>query len=245
MAEGSTATGSAGLRPAEATSPKRLLNEALLLALILGASLLLSALERRGLIPGQGYPSSLLLLALGLWYRRGLRVRVRFFQPRQDGRAFPVLFALVLVSLLLTSPHIPFWPQFGRSPPLLQVLHLLVLVPLSEELYFRGLLLDHLRRGLSPTQAVLLCSLLFGLLHLPVGAGIMAATLSVLACLLVFKSEALVYAFQLHVAWNGLSQIHRQGDLASRWIWALSASAVIFALAICSLRGAPIRDPAR
>lgn len=245
MAEGPTAVGGEESQPAEDTSPKRLLREALSLAVILGATLTLATLERRGMVPGQGYPSSLLLLVLGLWHRRRFRVAVRLFRPRRGSRVFPVVFAVTLVLVLLISAYSRRSPQFGLGPSAFQLLHLVIIVPLSEELYFRGLLLEHLRRGFGSVQAVLLCSLLFGLLHLPTGAALLAGGLSLLACLLVVKSGALAYAFQIHVAWNGLSEIHRYGNPSSRWIWAVAASAVVAALALGSLRRPSPRDPAR
>ena len=244
MTDGSTVLGGEPAQSAATTSPKRLLAEALWLALILGAVLALAALERRGLVPGQGYASSLVLLALGLWHRWHFRVAVRLFCPSQGSRIFPVLFAAALVSVLLISAQTTYSPPFGGGPPPAQVLHLLVIVPLSEELYFRGLLLDHLRRGFTATPAVLLCSLLFGLLHVPGGGSVLAAVMSLLACLLVLKTGTLTYAIQIHVAFNGLS-LRGQGDLSSRWVWAVAASALIAALALASLRRPPARVPAR
>ena len=218
------------------------MREASSLALILGLTLMVSALERRDLVPWHDYPSSLLLLALCLLHWRCFRIDLRIFRPRMRRWVFPIVFAVLLVSMLLFSARTPLSPKAGYAPSLLQLLHLIVVVPLSEELYFRGLLLEHLRRGFSAVHAVVLCTLLFGLLHLPVGAGLLAGGLSLVACLLVLKTGSLVHAVQLHVAWNAVTQISRMGDDSSRWLWAATASAIIAALAVGSFARRSTRD---
>lgn len=215
-------------------SPRRLIREAVSLALILGLTLGMSALERRGFIPWEGYPSSLLFLLLSLWYWKRFRADVRFFHSPSRTRVFPIGFCAVLVLVVLFSAGAPFSPQTGQAPSILQLIHLIIVVPLCEELYFRGLLLEHLRRGFSTVHAVVLCTVLFGLLHLPVGAGLVAGALSLIACLLVVKGGSLFYAVQLHITWNAVTQIHRMGDDRSRWIWASAAAAVIAVLAVVS-----------
>jgi len=132
-----------------------------------------------------------------------------------------------LVALLAVSAYAPLWPQAGRAAPGARTFHLLLLVPLIEEFYFRGVLLDHLCRGLSAVGAVVACSLLFAALHLPAGGALGAGLLSLLACLLVLRGGGWGYAFQLHVAYNGLSQVHRIGDPVSRWAWSALASAAV------------------
>jgi membrane protease YdiL (CAAX protease family) len=210
------------------------MREAVSLALILGLTLSMSALERRGRVPWEGYPSSLLLLLLSLWYWKHFRVDVRFFHSPSRAWVFPISFCSGLVFVVLFSAGAPFSPHAGQTPSILQLIHLIVVVPLTEELYFRGLLLEHLRRGFSTVSAVVLCTVLFGLLHVPVGAGLVAGALSSIACLLVVKGGSLVYAFQLHITWNAMTQVYRMGDNRSRWIWASAAAAVIAVLAVVS-----------
>jgi membrane protease YdiL (CAAX protease family) len=223
-------------------SPKRLMREALSLALILGLTLGVSVLERRNFIPWQGYPSSLLLLVLCLWHWKRFRIGLRLFRPETRRRVFPLVFSAVLVSMLLLFANVPLSPKVGYASSYLRLLHLIVIVPLSEELYFRGLLLEHLRRGFSAVHAVVLCTLLFGLLHLPVGAGLLAGGLSLVACILVLRNGSLVHAFQLHVAWNAVTQISRMSVPSTRWLWAATASVMIAALAAGSYTGRSTRD---
>jgi membrane protease YdiL (CAAX protease family) len=230
MAERSPTDPNGALPTPAATSPQALLPEALSLAAILGISLILSALEARSLTAWYGYPSSLLLLGLAWWHKRRFRVAISFWRRQTGGRTFPIVFPLGLVSLLLISAYAPLWPQAGRGPILQNSLHLLLLVPLAEEFYFRGLLFDHLRRGFSARGAVVGCSLLFATLHLPNGGAIGAGLLSLIACLLVLRTGGWGYALQLHVAYDGLSQVNRIGDFSSRWAWGVFASVVIVAL---------------
>ncbi len=94
--------------------------------------------------------------------------------------------------------------------------HVIVLVPVAEELYFRGLLLDHLRRGLGPVCALVGVTALFALLHVS-SAFLAAALLSLAACLLVLCGRSLLMAVQLHVAWNCLSCASQIEHAQTRW----------------------------
>jgi len=70
------------------------------------------------------------------------------------------MFAVVLIGVLLASAYAPFSPTPGRPSPFSQWIHLFLLVPIAEELYFRGLFLEHLERGFGAVWAVVLCSML-------------------------------------------------------------------------------------
>jgi membrane protease YdiL (CAAX protease family) len=212
---------------------QRLRSEAFLLGSILLASLAVAVLERNGLIPWGGYPSSLLLLTLSLFYRWELGMPIRIFSSRSHRRTLPLLLSIALIFMILTftalEPIQP-WPHATLSP--FQSLHLLILVPLSEELYFRGLLFDHLRRGFTSLPATMLCSLLFAALHFPVMAILTAAGLSLLACILAIKTGTLTCALQLHISWNALSVIHGIHETFSRWAVAAIASGLVVILAM-------------
>ena len=122
--------------------------------------------------------------------------------------SFGILALLGSTTLLSTSKWAP-------SP--LHVVHLALLVPICEELYFRGLLLSHLQRGIGTFAAVVCSSVLFALLHQPFGSAVAAGILALLACLLVLKGRSLVLAIQLHVVWNGATLLYRIAESVS-WI---------------------------
>ncbi len=224
-------------RPEESADalPKRFLYEALSLWVILGLTLSMVIVERWNPIPWRGYPSSLVLLGLTLWHKRHFGVELRLFQPvagiRPAGVVALMAFMFAMVFALMVSACWPLAPGSSGGLSIMQSLHLFLLVPLAEELYFRGILLVHLRRLLSTTNAVVVCSLLFALLHLTFGALVVAGVISLFACILVLKSGALACAVQLHVTWNAVSQINHVDDAQTRWIWALSVAAVCFASA--------------
>lgn len=216
----------------------QLMREATWLAIILGVSLLLSVLERDGVIPWPGYPSSLALLFLGMWHRKRFCLTVRLFPEGVGASAFPVAFGTGLAAIVLLAAYDPFQPWIGTRLPLAQAFHLLLVVPLCEEFYFRGLLLEHLRRGFTTIRATVLCTLLFALLHLPVGGALVAGILSLAGCALVVRSGGLAYAVELHVGWNAFAQIHQLDDSLQRWLWAASACAIVAAITVgCVLRG--------
>jgi membrane protease YdiL (CAAX protease family) len=216
-------------------SPERLRHEAISLGLILLATLALAALERRGIVAGVGYVSSLVLLVLSGWYKWQFGVTVRFLPSRGDRWMWPLVLSIALVAILMLAACIPF-RQSRPGPSPLALLHLLVLVPLSEELYFRGLLLDHLRKTFNAVQATLLCSLLFAALHFPIEAAQATGFLSLIACVFVLRSGTLAYALQLHIAWNALTQMPNVNFYSSRFNLAMFASAMIVIIATARLR---------
>jgi membrane protease YdiL (CAAX protease family) len=100
-------------------------------------------------------------------------------------------------------------PIIVRTP----ALQIIFLAPLAEELFFRGLLLDHLRRQLGRVAAVVLVSALFGFLHYPQGTAVLMAFGSVGLCLVVLWLRQVVWAMVLHVAWNLLVVACRERSL--------------------------------
>ncbi len=79
-----------------------------------------------------------------------------------------------------------------------------LLVPLAEESYFRGALLDELVRTHGKTSAVAAVSLLFALIHAPAPALRLLAmgALSVGLCCLVLATGTLRWAVLAHALWN-------------------------------------------
>ncbi len=241
MADEPTATSDTDIDTSADSSARRLMREVLWLAVILVAVAVLDALGRRGLVAGGGYLSSLLLLVLGLTYWACFRIRLPLSVPRIRSAALTFLFVGVLLAVTAIAAG-TWFPSSGHRPSVPQMLHLVILVPLAEELYFRGLLLDHMRRGLGAVPAVILSSLLFALMHVPAGTGLPAVILSLIACLLVLKGGSMVYAVQLHVTGNAMWQISRISDMDLRLICAACASAFVCGLAIAARMGSSTRD---
>jgi len=213
---------------------RQLFAEAVALGAILGVVLTLAALERCGPIPWLSGASALALLILGVWYVKRFGTAPPWFPAMRAAGYRSLRLPVTLIGLVVLAAWLPLLPSIPPELSLIQALNLLVLVPVAEEFFFRGLLLDHLRRGSTTRQAVWICSFLFAVLHIPSGGVLSAGVLSLLACALVVKTGALASAIQLHVAWNALSQILCLGDSSLRWNWAIAAAVCIALLAVGS-----------
>ncbi len=126
-----------------------------------------------------------------------------------------------------------------------------VVVPLAEELYFRGLLLEHLRRGFGPIAAVVLCSLLLALLHMPAGTMFGAAVLSLLACVVTLRIANVTFNLtnrcRLRCAWcYNPRMATAELPLARLFDWLRAGAAALEPdTAFLILGGEPFLDQAR
>ncbi len=83
-------------------------------------------------------------------------------------------------------------------------MHLLLLVPLVEELFFRGFLFKLLHKSLGWMTGALITSILFALLHSYTDIGFMASmmVLSLICCGLMRFKNGLILAVVAHSIWN-------------------------------------------
>ena len=133
------------------------------------------------------------------------------------------------------------WPASGLPlgiPGLLQALLLLTIIPLAEEAFFRGALLDLLRQRLGAPAALAIVSLMFGLLHMPQGWPVALAmtVLSVMLCLVVFSSGSVLWAVALHLGWNALAIIRPGPAQDERWQVAAVAVVLMVGLTVLGLK---------
>lgn len=82
-----------------------------------------------------------------------------------------------------------------------------VYAPFSEELVFRGTLLHGYKQSASPLKAILLSSLLFGLMHLNFNQAGYAFVLGVIMALLVEATGSIWSSFILHMTVNARSVV--------------------------------------
>jgi membrane protease YdiL (CAAX protease family) len=104
---------------------------------------------------------------------------------------------------LLVPPSLT---RFDPSP--LDTLALLSVVPLAEELFFRGALLAFLRERLGTLWAVTVVSFLFAVAHVPLGAAGPMFVLSLLCCGAALAGRSVLWAVAVHALWNGWAVLH-------------------------------------
>lgn len=87
--------------------------------------------------------------------------------------------------------------------PLLDI-HLILIVPIIEELFFRGLVLKNFQKIYSPVYAILLSSILFGIYHLSFDTLIIQIILGLLLGIIFYKTNSLIIVMLAHMIWNAL-----------------------------------------
>ena len=88
---------------------------------------------------------------------------------RRHMGVFCAILALLFLLVVLMGATLGGSGAEAARRNLWSVVPLLLLAPAAEELYFRGLLLDHLTRRFGPGAAICFVSGLFGLVHWPQG----------------------------------------------------------------------------
>ena len=76
------------------------------------------------------------------------------------------------------------------------------LTPFTEELVFRGIMYHRLRRGFSPLQAALICSILFGVAHGTAAQGLYAAVMGIVFALSYELTRRFEVPYLLHCTCN-------------------------------------------
>ena len=113
----------------------------------------------------------------------------------------------------------------------LRGLALQALVPMAEELFFRGVLLADLRRRWGGYGATLLVTTIFAAMHAPMGQHLPMAVLSLLLCAMTLRSGSVLWAVGLHVAWNSLAVLKLLPPGSSRLPNLLAGLALLAAIA--------------
>jgi membrane protease YdiL (CAAX protease family) len=178
-------------------------------------------------------PNAWLLAASALLARRS---EGRLFSPGQKRWIGIIPSTLLLAALLVATATRPAEAEPCES---LQVLILVLIVPLAEEIYFRGILFEHLRRLWGGVPAILLATILFVLLHAGQGA---RAALGVAALSLVCGAITLIcstprWAVAVHATWNALALVLAPLCLRDRWTATLCAATTIVLVLILGRAG--------
>ena len=128
--------------------------------------------------------------------------------------------ALMILMMLLGIPIAKLQPQVqpqlfeqmlrgaGQDSSFLILLFLgVITAPISEELFYRGMIYPVFRGYLGPTWAAVLAGLVFGLAHWDLWRTIPLAIGGALLCLLYQKTGNLWVSIAAHGTWNGLMSL--------------------------------------
>ncbi|MCP4677305.1 MAG: CPBP family intramembrane metalloprotease [Deltaproteobacteria bacterium] len=178
-------------------------------------------------------PNLWLLSASLLWISR---FSISFKVSRGSTRtALGAIVTIVMAGLVIAMAAL--WPGKGtvgiRPVPVADWLGLMLLVPVAEELFFRGLVLNHFIETLKmKTSAALVTSFLFGLAHMHQGSTILVAMilLSLLLSAITIATSSLIWPIAIHVGWNTLSIIREASLGKERIVIAAVGIIALFAL---------------
>lgn len=156
---------------------------------------------------------AILLLCPNLWLLGWTAILWRLGRPWSlqlfgGGRRTGWMLALLGLAAALEVAFALWWPEGGGNPGIRArgaVAALVVLVPLAEELFFRGLLLGELRRRWGSLAAVLLVTAVFAAMHVPMGQQVPMGVLALVFCVITLASGSVLWAIGLHAAWNALA----------------------------------------
>jgi len=120
----------------------------------------------------------------------------------------PVDWVTVLACLSILIPlHVLRYEDLEVPHKILTIsegIYLICIIPIAEEVFMRGALLSVLRRKLPDIAAVIVVSLVFGLMHIQLGIGF-AAVITVISAIwgfAVVRTGSIVWAIALHMAYN-------------------------------------------
>ena len=128
----------------------------------------------------------------------------------QGGKKTALSLFIATAILGLNTAMALLWPVRQQHPLLTYDIAIVLLVPVAEELFFRGVLFDYF---VFKTQrrviAIIGTALIFGALHLPWGVGIATAMTILGLCLawLASSTKTLIGPIVIHIGWNTLSTL--------------------------------------
>ncbi len=187
-------------------------------------------------------PSLALIGATSLWFQLRANPSAHgaprwwgSFSSAADGPPRGRWAGVVLVGLLTASFIAAgcWWPAkqtLGVPPSAVELGALILLVPLAEEIFFRGGLLQSLRHLLGATGATLLVSLSFGLLHHDQGQLWTMLVASLVLCALTLLTQTLFWAILLHGTWNALTLVVRMPPTTERFLLTGIVTALVLGL---------------
>ncbi len=175
-------------------------------------------------------PSLALIGAVSLWFRLradpSTQGEPRWWGSFSSAAGGPprgrwvgaVLVGLLTASFIAAGFWWPAEQTLGVPPSAVELGALVLLVPIAEEVFFRGGLLQSLRALLGATGATLVVSLSFGLLHYDQGQQWTMLVASLVLCALTLHARTLLWAILLHGTWNALTTVVRMPPTTERFL---------------------------
>lgn len=96
---------------------------------------------------------------------------------------------------------------FSEMHSPLAILSVVLIAPITEELVFRGILFNYLRRRIPFWPAVIISSISFGILHGNISQGVFAALLGIILALMYAYTDSLLGDILVHMLCNTTSTI--------------------------------------
>ncbi len=117
-----------------------------------------------------------------------------------------------LVGTVLSMLPIPesVWEEYGAQSSMIggsgimAVLASVIIAPLTEEVFFRGIVYTRLRRAMPPVVAMILSSLVFGLLHGQLIWVCYAFVMGMALCAVFERTGSIRASFTVHLAFNAV-----------------------------------------
>lgn len=98
--------------------------------------------------------------------------------------------------------------QINESPPIIKaglILTAITLIPLCEELLFRGVLFPYLTRNIGLPAGIFVVSIIFAIIHFNLASALAIFLLSVVLCLAYWRTGTLWVSIAIHSLFNGTS----------------------------------------
>lgn len=119
----------------------------------------------------------------------------------------PFITILNSISTIFVENHAANTMSYLTSNPLwLNILFIALIPAICEEYLFRGLLFHGYKRR-NPLKAILMSSLLFGLIHMNVNQFIYAFVMGCILCMLVYATGTVLSSMIAHFIFNGINVV--------------------------------------
>lgn len=162
------------------------------------------------------------IICLMIFYRVFVKEKSRYCEPEYKLNGLSVALGIgivlsfesiliLLMNIIDISKIFPSYNQVQESlssgPVIIQLLTIVIIIPIVEELCFRGITFSRLNRRLCAPLAIIIQGIIFGAAHMNLFQGIYAGLLGIILGFLYFKYRNLTLVIILHIAFNFLNGI--------------------------------------